>query len=435
MMLNAERLEDVRVMLEQPKVRIDLMYRETAGNDPYYARLVRDFYRDARKPHPKLPVVGRFSWGVALCRLPDRYEQYFMLVDGSARRNFKKAERAGYRFDRIDFNEHLEDIAEIRRSTTVRQGPVPERYLKGEVKAEATPASRSSTHDYPRFGVLQNGKLVAYASCFVAGEVCLVNNILGHAAHQEEGVMPRLIAGIAEYVYARHPKVRYFGYDTYFGASQTLRRFKKKMRFEPYRVRWVLDAPPSQVTPPAGAAYRRRASAPVPVEPPEGAIFHYVEGPLALPLVLGPVWRRLGVQGVVGVTAKVAAARRQYYCVVQDDQVTADGWVTQGRGHDEAPASVEPLIVPTPTGTGPGRAALGTYALRSAANALYARGFSQTRVDAPRGDDAMQKVLAQSGYEWAPAAGAGGGQAPRNHAENGGLEGKASSGSGRRTGS
>lgn len=401
-MLSAERLEDVRVMLEQPIVRIDLMLRATAGNDPYYARLVRDFYRDARKPHPKLPLVGRFSWGVALCRLPDRYEQYFMLVDGSARRNFKKCERAGYRFDRIDFNRHLEDIAEIRRSATVRQGPVPERYLKGEVKPENTPPSQTSTHDYPRFGVLKDDKLVGYASCFVAGEVCLVNNILGHAAHQEEGIMPRLIAGIAEYVYGHHPDVRYFGYDTYFGASESLRRFKRKMRFEPYRVRWMLDAPPSRGAPSVdgGAAYRRRATAPVPVEPPEGAVFHYVDGPLALPLVLGPVWRRLGVQGIVDIAAKVATARRQYYCVVQGDEVTADGWVTPARGRAAAPAAAEPLILPTPTGSGPGRAALGTYALRSAANALYARGFSVTRVDAPRGDDTMQKVLAQSGYEW-----------------------------------
>jgi hypothetical protein len=39
----------------------------------------------------------------------------------------------------------------------------------------------------------------------------------------------------------REKGVRYIMYDTFFGASDGLKRFKKKLGFKPYKVRWVWD--------------------------------------------------------------------------------------------------------------------------------------------------------------------------------------------------
>ena len=52
--------------------------------------------------------------------------------------------------------------------------------------------------------------------------------------------MPLLISEIVRFTYDRYPTVRYFIYDKYFGAGETLRRFKKKFGFLPHRVSWSL---------------------------------------------------------------------------------------------------------------------------------------------------------------------------------------------------
>jgi hypothetical protein len=230
----------VRDLLSLPELTIDLMYRKSAANDRFFGRVVLDFYRSARKRHPKLPLVWSYRHGVAACVLPPTFDDYFVTVEGSARRNFKKARRKGYSFQRIAFNDHLDDIAEIRRSAEYRQGRLPEGLHAEPPRPCADPESRCACHDYPYFGLLRDGKAYAYAGCLVAGELCLVEQVLGHKRHQQDGIVPMLLMSIAGYVLEHHPDVRYYAYGTYFGAGETMRRFKAKLGFLPCRVTWVL---------------------------------------------------------------------------------------------------------------------------------------------------------------------------------------------------
>jgi hypothetical protein len=184
--------------------------------------------------------VRQLELGVALCRLPATFPSYLELLESSARRNRNKALRNGYLFAPIAFNDHLRDIAEIRRSADVRQGPVPDRLRTAEVRPCTDPPSRSPCHGYRYFGVLRDDRLVAYAGCLVAGELCMVEHVLGHAGHQPFGVVPLLLTDIAGAVLADHPRVRAYGYGTFFGAGPTMRRFKTKLAFTPHRVRWIL---------------------------------------------------------------------------------------------------------------------------------------------------------------------------------------------------
>ncbi|OGV59646.1 MAG: hypothetical protein A2498_13815 [Lentisphaerae bacterium RIFOXYC12_FULL_60_16] len=223
-----------------PEVTIDLMARRTAENDCFYRGVVDEFYRDATRPHPKLRVVGALERGVALCPLPATHMAYLAGLEPAGRRNVNKAQRLGYRFEPIDYNRYVDDIAAIRRSTEVRQGRMPESYLKGPVEPCRNPPSKTTVHDYPYFGVLKEGRLVAYAGVLVAGELGMIEHILGHAEHQADGVVPLLVSGMAGVLVGGYPSVRYYGYGTWFGAGTTLRRFKRKFGFRPYRVRWVL---------------------------------------------------------------------------------------------------------------------------------------------------------------------------------------------------
>ena len=62
---------DIATALLLPTVDIDLMLAATIdGNHPFYRDPVLRFHSDARSLHPKLPVLRRFGWGVALQRIP-----------------------------------------------------------------------------------------------------------------------------------------------------------------------------------------------------------------------------------------------------------------------------------------------------------------------------------------------------------------------------
>jgi hypothetical protein len=181
------------------------------------------------------------KFGVALGRLPPTFEEYFGSVEAAARRNYKKAARAGSLFRRIEFNDHLEEIREIRQSAEFRQGkPMPQSYLADKVAPRSDPPSRNSIHDYPYFGVFIEGKLVAYASCLIAGELAFIDHILGHARYLEQGAVPFLVVEQVRYLQQNHPQVKYYAYGTYFGATETMQRFKRKFNFLPHRVRWEL---------------------------------------------------------------------------------------------------------------------------------------------------------------------------------------------------
>ena len=233
-------ISDLVSFRHMPGVTVDLMLRETAGNDPFYEQVVRDYYASTRKRHPKFPLVRIDEYGVALFRLPPAFEEYFMGIEASARRNYKKAARMGYRFEKIDYNVHLDSIREIWQSKTVRQGKVPDYLLQGAVSPCENPPSRSNIHDYAYFGVLQDRTLVAYLGCLVSGEMCAIEQIYGHAEHHPNGVVPMLIIDLVRNLPEQYPQVKYVTYDTFLGAGRNLRRFKRKFRFAPHRVTWDL---------------------------------------------------------------------------------------------------------------------------------------------------------------------------------------------------
>jgi hypothetical protein len=234
-------IEQIREVLCLPHLSINLMWEKTAENHAFFARLVEEFYRDSKKRHPKYLVISKFRHGVATCVLPQEFDSYFMMVEASARRNYKKANRLGYTFQTIDFNSFLGDIGEIRRSTEYRQGKMLRSFLDAEVKPGSDPPSATRFHAYPYFGIVKDGKLYAYAGCLIAGEVCLLEHIFGHAKYQEDGIVPLLIIGIAKHLLSMHPDVRYYCYGTYFGAAESMQRFKRKFCFNPHRVSWALE--------------------------------------------------------------------------------------------------------------------------------------------------------------------------------------------------
>jgi hypothetical protein len=230
----------VKELRNLPLVEIDLMYSHTKDNDPFFAQIVHDYYEEATSRHPRYLVIRQRSHGVAVCKLPPSFNDYFMLLESSARRNYKKAIREGCSFRRINYNEHLDDVRKIWQSTDTRQGQMPDYITRGDVKPINDPASKTNVHDYPYFGIFFENQLIGYAGCMVAGTYCGVERIYGHAAHLSRGAVPQLFIGIAEELYKSYPHVKHYCYGTVFGAGESMRRFKKKFQFLPHRVHWKL---------------------------------------------------------------------------------------------------------------------------------------------------------------------------------------------------
>jgi hypothetical protein len=236
----AGRLQELLRMFKSPQVSVCLLYGMVQGSDAFYARITLEFYQESMRCHRKFPLIRSLRYGVALCILPRSFDEYFMQLEAAARRNYKKAERNGYGFRPINFNDHLADVGAIRASAADRQGAMPADYLAGDVHPCSNPPSLTAAHAYPYFGVLQEGKLVAYAGVMIAGEMAMVEHILGHADHQADGVVPMLIIGMGRHLMSHYPRVKYYGYGSYFGADEQMRRFKRKFCFTPHRVKWIL---------------------------------------------------------------------------------------------------------------------------------------------------------------------------------------------------
>jgi hypothetical protein len=231
----------VKEIRQLPTIPINLRMSDTRANAPFFREITLEFFRDATRRLPIFPLVGQMEYGVAVCDLRADEKAYSLRLDSAARRNLKKAARLGYSFERIDYNAHLEDVTRIHRSASVRQGrDMPAELLLQDAAAHNNPESTSPLHDYPYFGVFKENRLVAYASCLIAGELCGIDTIYGHADFLSDGVVPLLFASIGEYLPAHHPSVRFYCYGTYYGGSETMKRFKRKFLFIPHRVQWVL---------------------------------------------------------------------------------------------------------------------------------------------------------------------------------------------------
>lgn len=187
----------------------------------------------------RLIVFKHKSIGVALIDLAkhETFEAYLQSINGknSAAYYSRKAKKRNYVFQEINRNDYIEDIHEINTSAEVRQGKkMADDYVEKVDRYENEPA-------YRYFGVVdENNKLVSYCNIGFFGEFSLIAVLLGHKKHLNNGVMYFMIISLVELMYkdCKESGYKYVMYDTFFGASEGLQLFKKKLGFSPYKVNW-----------------------------------------------------------------------------------------------------------------------------------------------------------------------------------------------------
>jgi hypothetical protein len=178
---------------------------------------------------------------MTICHLPKVGEQYFSRIESSARRNYKKAIREGCSFKKLIYNDHLQEIGAIWKSTPDRQGRAMTADFGCDVApANTNPEPKTKIHLFPSYGIFFEGQLIAYADCFIAGEIAIIQRTFGHADFYDYRPVPQLFIEIALEFIANHPDVKYLSYGMYFGAAESMQRFKRKFDFLPHRVFWKL---------------------------------------------------------------------------------------------------------------------------------------------------------------------------------------------------
>ncbi len=198
---------------------------------------IREMFRHFTKPHPRYKLIRNKSVGIALVNLnkfPDR-NAYLLSVSRKDQGAYhgKRALRRGFTFLEIDQNFYIDDIHAINTSTTERQGrPMDPVYFEKPLHYEKKPHLRY-------FGIINpEGTLVAYCNIATYGNFAATDRLLGYK--NNDGTMYLLLVEIICQL-IDDSQVQYFMYDTYLGAQDGLRNFKRRLGFQPYRIRYSIS--------------------------------------------------------------------------------------------------------------------------------------------------------------------------------------------------
>lgn len=155
----------------------------------------------------------------------------------TARKRAWRAEHHGYFAARINRNEFEEDVWAVNLSRPTRQGrPMSQGYVERPAfDADDYPCPLHGVHSY---GVLDDhGTLVAYLWMYRSAELALVSQVLGHAAHEDFGVMYLLFREALVHEANIGPGMCV--YNRYDSGTDGLRFLKDRIGFKPETVRWL----------------------------------------------------------------------------------------------------------------------------------------------------------------------------------------------------
>jgi hypothetical protein len=155
----------------------------------------------------------------------------------TSRKRAWRAERYGYSVARIKRCEWEDDVHAINLSRPVRQGrPMADSYKERPTFGEDHwPCLSHGVHAY---GVLsENSTLVAYLWMYRSGDLALVSQVLGHADHEDFGIMHLLFREALTHEGQVGPGVAV--YNKWQSGTLGLQQLKAWVGFEPVEVEWL----------------------------------------------------------------------------------------------------------------------------------------------------------------------------------------------------
>jgi len=219
-----------------PKVKIKFCNFSELTKAKY--KITYDYFT---KPH-RLKLFKNKTLGVALIdlNLYTHFDIYYKSINGknSAAYYARKAIKRGYKLIEIDRNNYIDDIYAINTSADIRQGQkMSSGYLKRVKLYE-------NEDNFKYFGIVnEDNKLLAYCNIGFYGEFSLVVSLLGHKEYLNDGIMYLMMIETNKIMFEEYKEqgYNYIMYDTFFGASSGLKKFKNKLGYKPYKVKWIWE--------------------------------------------------------------------------------------------------------------------------------------------------------------------------------------------------
>jgi len=174
------------------------------------------------------------KFNISLLPITDflKEEEYLSSVNGknSAAYFSRRCTKMGYTVRSFNPNNQIEEIFTINTSSTERQGRVMDKNY--QIKVNEWPTDEENQW----FGIFsEEGKLVAYVWTYIAGEMVLINRILGHADFLKDNIMYLLMTKVVA-AFVQSDEINYLMYDTFGKVENGLVLFKKRIGFKPYTV-------------------------------------------------------------------------------------------------------------------------------------------------------------------------------------------------------
>lgn len=224
------------LIVKLPKVSISFSGFTNETKEKYL-----ETYKYFTKWH-RLKFFRNKTLGVALINLNlyKNFDEYYKSINGknSAGYYSRKALKRKYSFVEINRNNYIDDIYEINTSSTMRQGRImSSSYMQKQDNYQ-------NEINYRYFGVInEEGKLLAYCNIGFYGEFALVTTLLGHKKYLNDGIMYLMMIEVNKIIFNDYKKngYKYIMYDTFFGASDGLKKFKKKLGYKAYKVKWLWE--------------------------------------------------------------------------------------------------------------------------------------------------------------------------------------------------
>jgi hypothetical protein len=197
-----------------------------AHRDPAHTRAAYDHFT---RPHPKYKLFRHKSMGMALIELaaypsPAAYLAALSVPGGRAPQSRKAAER-GYQLREIDHDGYQGGMQEILVAADQRRLRLLSAALDAGERCRC----------YGAFDA--EGRLVACCRVGLYGNFASAEELVGYK--NRDGVMYLMLSGIVCRL-IEEGGVDYFMCDSFLDAKAGQRKFKRRLGFRPYRVRYAL---------------------------------------------------------------------------------------------------------------------------------------------------------------------------------------------------
>jgi len=186
------------------------------------------------------PLYLQLSRGYETCsvlEIPDSVDEW-AAEHRTARKRCARAQARGYYWRELRRELHAEEIYEINTSAESRQGRRMDRAYRERQEFGPLEEFPCERHAIRCTGLwTPENELVAYLTMYRCGDLALVSQILGHAAHLEREIMYLLFAGALGREIAAGPGM--VVYNRHDSGTDGLRFFKERLGFVEAPVAWI----------------------------------------------------------------------------------------------------------------------------------------------------------------------------------------------------